>query len=84
MADMWIHEGFTTILKPYMWNIILEKKAGEYIKGLSHGINNDIPIIGDYDVDKRITLEIFTIKLLQFCTLRQVNDDEKWRAILTV
>jgi aminopeptidase N len=86
MADMWVHEGFTTYSEALYVEYHFGKKAGEeYIKGLSHGINNDIPIIGDYDVnDKDYTGDIYNKGATVLHTLRQViNDDEKWRAILT-
>jgi hypothetical protein len=45
MADMWIRED-STILKPYMWNIILEKSWRRIYGTVPWYINNDIPIIG--------------------------------------
>jgi len=86
MADMWVHEGFTTYSEALYVEYHFGKKAGEeYIKGISHNIDNIIPIIGDYDVnDKDITGDIYSKGATVLHTLRQViNDDEKWRAILT-
>jgi len=86
MADMWVHEGFTTYSEALYVEYHFGKKAGEeYMKGISHNIENKIPIIGDYDVnDKDITQDIYTKGATLLHTLRQViNDDEKWRAILT-
>lgn len=85
MADMWVHEGFTTYSEALYVEYHYGKKAGEdYIKGLSHGIANDVPIIGDYDVnDKDYSRDIYSKGATLLHTLRQViNDDEKWRAIL--
>ena len=86
MADMWVHEGFTTYSEALYVEYHFGKKAGaEYIKGLSQRIANDIPIIGDYDVnDKDYTGDIYIKGATVLHTLRQViNDDEKWRTILT-
>lgn len=86
MADMWVHEGFTTYSEALYVEYHYGKKAGEeYIKGISHNIANIIPIIGDYNVnDKDYSQDIYRKGATVLHTLRQViNDDEKWRAILT-
>tara|TARA_R110000868_G_scaffold1389_9_gene10731 strand:+ start:4072 stop:6033 length:1962 start_codon:yes stop_codon:yes gene_type:complete len=86
MADMWVHEGFTTYAEALYVEYHFGKKAGEeYIKGLSQNISNDMPIIGDYDVnDTDYTQDIYLKGATLLHTLRQViNDDDKWRAILT-
>lgn len=86
MADMWVHEGFTTYSEALYVEYHFGKKAGEeYIKGQSQRIANDKPIIGDYDVnDKNYTGDVYSKGATVLHTLRQViNDDEKWRAILT-
>ncbi|WP_373515908.1 M1 family metallopeptidase [Persicitalea sp.] len=86
MADMWVHERFTNYSEALYVEYHYGKKAGEeYMKGISHNIENKIPIIGDYDVnDKDYSGDIYTKGATLLHTLRQViNDDEKWRAILT-
>lgn len=86
MADMWLHEGFTTYSEALYLEYHFGEEAGKaYIKGISQGIANDIPIIGDYDVnDKDYSKDIYHKGAAILHTLRQViNDDEKWRAILT-
>ncbi len=86
MADMWVHEGFTTYSEALYVEYHFGKKAGEdYIKGLSQAIANDTPIIGNYDVnDQGYTQDVYMKSATVLHTLRQViNDDEKWRAILT-
>ena len=86
MADMWVHEGFTTYSEALYVEYHFGKKAGEdYIKGISHSIANDIPIIGDYNVnDTDYTQDAYMKSATVLHTLRQViNDDEKWRATLT-
>ncbi len=86
MADMWVHEGFGTYAEALYVEYHFGKKAGEeYMKGISHNISNRIPIIGDYDVnDKDYPGDVYVKGASVLHTLRQViNDDEKWRSILT-
>lgn len=86
MADMWVHEGFTTYSEALYVEYHFGEKAGEeYMKGQSQRVANDKPMIGDYDVnDKDYTGDIYIKGATVLHTLRQViNDDEKWRAILT-
>src|SRR5690606_5380129 len=86
MADLWVHEGFTTYAEALYVEYYYGIKAGvEYIKGLSKGIANDTPIIGDYDInDTDYTGDAYNKSAVALHTLRQViDDDEKWRAILT-
>nr|WP_240961595.1 M1 family metallopeptidase [Nonlabens sp. Ci31] len=86
MADMWVHEGFTTYSEALYVEYHYGKKAGEeYIKGISQRIRNDTPIIGDYDVnDTDYTNDLYIKSATFLNTLRQViDDDEKWRGILT-
>jgi hypothetical protein len=65
MADMWIRE-VATILK-LICGISFWKKSWRRIYGtVPWYINNDIPIVGIMML-MTVTLEIFTIKLLQFC-----------------
>jgi len=84
IADMWIHEGFTS----YSENIYLDyhfgkKAAEEYVIGLRKNIQNDKPIIGPYDVNQRGSGDMYYKGSNMLHTIRQlVNDDEKWRQIL--
>jgi len=85
MADMWVHEGFGTYAEALYVEYHYGKEAGEeYMKGLSHLISNNVPMIGDYDVnDHDYTLDVYVKGATCLHTLRQlINDDEKWRAIL--
>lgn len=85
LADMWVHEGFTTYSEALYVEYHFGKKASEeYIKGLSQGINNDKPIIGKYDINyEDYTGDVYPKPAAFLHTLRQViNDDDKWRAIL--
>ena len=84
VADMWIHEGFTA----YSENLFLEyhlgeKAASEYVIGKRRSIQNDIPIIGTYNVNKRGSGDMYNKGANMLHTLRQLlEDDEKWRDIL--
>ena len=84
IADMWVHEGFTT----YSENLFLDYHYGkeassEYVIGLRGNIKNDKPIIGTYNVNERGSGDMYAKGANILHTLRQVvDDDEKWRQIL--
>ena len=84
IADMWVHEGFTS----YSENLYLDyhygKKAAEdYVIGLRQNIQNDKPVIGTYNVNKRGSGDMYYKGSNMLHTLRQlIDDDEKWRQIL--
>ena len=84
IADMWIHESFTT----YSESIFLDyyygtQAANEYVIGLRRNIANDIPIIGNYDVNDEGSGDMYFKGANMIHTIRQlVDNDEKWRRIL--
>ncbi len=84
IADMWIHEGFTS----YSENLYLDyhfgtKASEEYVIGLRKNIKNDIPVIGTYDVNKEGSGDMYYKGSNLLHNIRQlVRDDEKWRQIL--
>jgi aminopeptidase N len=84
-ADMWIHEGFTN----YAENLFVEyywgKQAGsDYVIGSRKNIQNDSPIIGIYGANREGSGDMYYKGGNMLHTIRQiVNDDEKWRSILT-
>jgi len=84
VADMWIHEGFTA----YSENLFLDFHYGKeasasYVKGTRMNIQNDIPIIGIYGVNREGSSDMYYKGANLLHTIRQVvNDDEKWREIL--
>ena len=83
-ADMWIHEGFACYSENLFTEYFYGKKAGaEYVIGLRRRIRNQEPLIGDYDVNKEGSGDMYNKGANILHTLRQiVNDDEKWRATL--
>jgi len=84
IADMWVHEGFTTYSEDLFIDYYYGKEAAsEYIIGLRQGIDNDRPIIGIYDVNYGGSGDMYPKGANILHTLRQlIEDDEKWRQIL--
>ncbi|MET0759938.1 MAG: M1 family peptidase, partial [Flavobacterium sp.] len=84
IADMWIHEGFTC----YSETVFLEcqygyEKAMKYVNGQANNVQNDIPIIGKYGVNKEGSGDMYYKGSLMLNTLRHViNDDAKWWKII--
>ena len=83
IADMWVHESFTT----YSENLFLDyhygkEAASEYVIGTRDGISNSSPMIGTYGVNKRGS-DLYTKGANILHTLRQIaKNDEVWRMIL--
>ncbi|MFI1745509.1 M1 family metallopeptidase [Thalassobellus sediminis] len=84
IADMWIHESFTSYSESLFVEYYYGKEAGaEYIIGTRKGIHNERPIIGHYNVNKEGSSDMYQKGGNMLHTLRQlVKDDEKWRQIL--
>ena len=84
IADMWIHEGFTS----YAENLFLDyyhgkEAAAAYVIGTRKRIQNDRPLIGNYDVNNEGSSDIYYKGANMIHMLRQLTkDDEKWRQIL--
>lgn len=84
IADMWIHESFTTYSESLFVEYHYGKEAGsEYVIGQRSNILNDRPIIGFYNVNHSGSGDMYFKGANMLHTLRQVvNNDEKWRQIL--
>ncbi|MBC6991165.1 M1 family metallopeptidase [Hymenobacter sp. BT491] len=84
IADMWIHEGFTTYSEALFVESQFGKPAGqEYIHGQRRNIRNDEPIIGPYNVNKEGSGDMYDKGSVLLNMVRTiVNDDEKWRDML--
>ena len=84
IADMWIHEGFTT----YTETVFVECTQGydaamKYINGQSKNVRNDKPIIGQFGVNREGSGDMYYKGSLLLNTLRHViNNDTKWWEIL--
>lgn len=84
IADMWIHEGFTT----YSETVFVECIKGyddamKYINGQARNIRNDKPIIGQFGVNNEGSGDMYYKGSLLLNTLRHViADDEKWWKLL--
>ncbi len=84
IADMWIHEGFTT----YSETVYVEcrygyDKAMQYINGQAANVENRKPVIGVFGVNKEGSQDMYYKGSLMINTLRHItNDDAKWWKIL--
>ncbi|MGZ3920944.1 MAG: M1 family metallopeptidase [Bacteroidia bacterium] len=83
-ADMWIHEGFTT----YSEVLFMESTRGKdtanmYVVGLRKNIRNDIPVIGDYGVNREGSGDMYDKGANMIHTIRQViNNDSIFHNLL--
>ncbi|WP_298950212.1 M1 family metallopeptidase [uncultured Nonlabens sp.] len=84
IADMWIHESFTS----YSENLFIDyyygtEASAAYVIGTRRKVMNDKPLIGTYDVNNGGSGDIYYKGANFLHTLRQItNDDKKWRQIL--
>ncbi|MFP9115119.1 M1 family metallopeptidase [Flavobacterium sp. RHBU_3] len=80
IADMWIHEGFTT----YSETVYIECRQGydqamKYIYGQRRSVENRKPAIGIFGVNKEGSGDMYFKGALMLNTMRNiVNDDAKW------
>jgi len=84
IADMWVHEGFTSYSEIlYLDYHFGDKAASEYAIGLRSRIQNDRPIIGPYNVNRRGSRDMYAKGANILHTLKQLlEDDALWRSIL--
>ncbi|MGI4866586.1 MAG: M1 family metallopeptidase [Janthinobacterium lividum] len=84
IADMWVHESFTTYSEALFVESQFGKQAGqEYLHGQRRNIQNDEPIIGPYGVNKEGSGDMYDKGSNLLNMLRvSINDDTKWRSIL--
>lgn len=85
IADMWIHESFTTYSEGLFVESTQGKAAGaKYLKGLRQNIRNTEPIIAAYNVNKEGSADMYPKGANLLHSIRTIiNDDEKWRRILS-
>ena len=84
IADMWVHEGFTSYSEAIYTECLFGKQAGgEYVIGLRDSIRNDRPVTGAYGVNHEGSGDMYYKGNNMLHTIRQIiGDDEKWRRIL--
>ena len=85
IADMWIHEGFTTYSENLYVEYFFGKEAGaEYVISSRAGISNRKPMItGEYDINRESSGDIYAKGANVLHTLRQIaNNDQLWRETL--
>ncbi|KYP14244.1 M1 family metallopeptidase [Flavihumibacter sp. CACIAM 22H1] len=84
IADMWVHEGFTNYSETIFTQCQNNLQAGnEYQIGSRRNIANDIPIIGQYGVNKEGSGDMYAKASSMIHIIRQlIGDDEKFRQLL--
>ncbi|WP_129714410.1 M1 family metallopeptidase [Pedobacter sp. SYP-B3415] len=84
IADMWVHEGFTNYSEALFLESMENKATGSaYVQGIRQNIQNDIPIIGPYHVNKEGSGDMYAKGANMIHTIRQlIDNDEKFRQIL--
>ena len=84
IADMWVHESFTNYSETLFTDYWYGKEAGNaYVQGTRKLISNDIPIIGQYNVNKEGSGDMYYKGGNMIHTIRQViNNDSVFRQIL--
>ena len=84
VADMWIHESFTN----YSESLFVEyhfgkEKAFEYTRGQRMNIQNQSPIIGEYNANRGGSGDMYDKGGNMLHTIRQIIDNDKtWRNLL--
>jgi aminopeptidase N len=84
IADMWIHEGFTAYSENLFLDYYYGKEASaDYVIGTRANVQNDKPLIGEYNVNNEGSSDMYYKGANMLHTLRQlIEDDEKWREVL--
>lgn len=80
IADLWIHEGFTSyseaVYVECRWG---KEEALEYLKGTRRGLSNRSKIIGDYGVNSEGSGDMYFKGANLLNTIRGIfDDDELW------
>jgi len=84
IADMWVHEGFTCYSENlYVDYFYGEEASAEYVIGTRRGISNKKPIIGQYDINREGSSDMYSKGANLLHTIRQLaKDDKVWRKTL--
>jgi aminopeptidase N len=82
-ADMWVHEGFTnyseTLYTAYLYGV---EAGNDYIIGTRKNITNDGTIIGNYDVNKEGSGDMYYKGGNMLHMIRQIMGDSSFRGVL--
>ena len=81
---MWVHEGFTCYSENLYVDYFFGKEASaEYVIGTRRGISNRKPIIGQYDINREGSGDMYSKGAKLLHTIRQLaKNDEVWRQTL--
>ena len=84
IADMWVHEGFTSYSETLFTEYYYGKEAGnDYTYGLRKRIQNDRPIIGQYGVNNEGSGDMYAKGAVMLHSIRaSINNDSLFRSIL--
>ena len=84
IADMWIHEAFTTYAESvYVECQFGKEKAIQYINGQKKLVENKAPILGKYGVNNEGSSDMYYKGTQILNTLRNsLDNDEKWWSIM--
>ncbi len=84
VADNWVHEGFTAYSECLYTQCLFGKKAGsDYVIGTRIGVQNDEPIIADYNVNRDGSSDMYYKAANMLHGIRQiVSNDSVWRLML--
>lgn len=84
IADMWVHEGFTSYSESIYTECRFGKEAGaEYTIGLRDRIQNDSPITGKYGLNNEGSGDMYYKGHNMLHTIRHIiDDDTTWKKIL--
>lgn len=84
IADMWVHEGFTSYAESiYVECMYGKKAAGEYSRGLREKIRNNAPITGKYGLNREGSGDMYYKAHNMLHMIRRIIDnDTTWKGIL--
>lgn len=84
VADNWVHEGFTSYSESLYTEYLFGKDAGaDYVIGTRKTIDNDVPVIGDYEVNRDGSGDMYNKAANMLHTIRHlVNNDSLWKLFL--
>jgi len=84
VADMWVHEGFTSYSEVLFTEYHFGKEAAnKYVQGIRKNIKNDAPIVGVYGVQQEGSGDMYYKGSNMLHTIRQaINNDTLFRQVL--